>query len=166
MDTLPIITPSLKLVPRSRKELLAWVETLPPEVRVEISPDWLARLHDEQSADPWTLGFSIVRLADAASVGQCGFKGPPNADGLVEIAYGIDPPHQGRGYATEAATAMTTYALRSAQVRRVIAHTLPEQSASTRVLAKSGYRNIGEVVDPEDGLVWRWEYDQQSSGSP
>src|SRR5689334_13411317 len=113
MDTSLITTPSLKLVPRSREELLAWVETLPPEVRVEVSPDWLARLHDEQSADPWTLGFLIVRLADEATVGHCGFKGPPNAEGVVEIAYGIDPPHQGRGYATESAQAMTVYAFRS-----------------------------------------------------
>jgi RimJ/RimL family protein N-acetyltransferase len=26
-----------------------------------------------------------------------------------------------------------------------------------RVLAKCGFQHIGEVIDPEDGLVWRWE---------
>jgi hypothetical protein len=25
------------------------------------------------------------------------------------------------------------------------------------VLAKSGFQQLGEVVDPDDGLVWRWE---------
>ncbi len=29
--------------------------------------------------------------------------------------------------------------------------------ASGRVLIKCGFRRIGEVIDPEDGLVWRWE---------
>ena len=34
---------------------------------------------------------------------------------------------------------------------------LPEATASTRVLRKCGFVHIGEVVDPEDGPVWRWE---------
>jgi RimJ/RimL family protein N-acetyltransferase len=42
-------------------------------------------------------------------------------------------------------------------VRRAIAHTLPEANASGRVLAKCGLRFVGEVIDPEDGSVWRWE---------
>ena len=75
----------------------------------------------------------------------------------MEIAYGIAPEHQGKGYATEAAEALTAYAFGSGQVRVVRAHTLPESNASGRVLTKCGFRNIGEVIDPEDGLVWRWE---------
>ena len=45
----------------------------------------------------------------------------------------------------------------SAAVRRVVAHTLPEKNASTRVLEKVGMRLLGEVMDPEDGRVWRWQ---------
>ena len=30
-------------------------------------------------------------------------------------------------------------------------------NASTRVLTKCGFRHIGQVIDPEDGPVWRWE---------
>jgi RimJ/RimL family protein N-acetyltransferase len=48
-------------------------------------------------------------------------------------------------------------ARRSAAVRRVIAHTLPETNASTRVLEKVGMTFVGEVMDPEDGRVWRWQ---------
>jgi RimJ/RimL family protein N-acetyltransferase len=39
----------------------------------------------------------------------------------------------------------------------VCAHTLPQPNDSTRVLARCGFRHAGEVTDPEDGLVWRWE---------
>jgi RimJ/RimL family protein N-acetyltransferase len=49
------------------------------------------------------------------------------------------------------------YAFGISEVRVVRAHTLPEENASTRVLAKCGFRQVGEMVDPEDGLVWRWE---------
>jgi RimJ/RimL family protein N-acetyltransferase len=76
---------------------------------------------------------------------------------MVEIAYGIHPDQQGRGYATEAAAALVSYAFTQSNVRLIRAHTLPEPNASTRVLTKCGFKHIGEVVDPEDGLVWRWE---------
>jgi hypothetical protein len=42
-------------------------------------------------------------------------------------------------------------------VRTVIAHTLPEENASTRALRGNGFAHAGEVIDPEDGRVWRWE---------
>jgi RimJ/RimL family protein N-acetyltransferase len=76
---------------------------------------------------------------------------------MVEIAYGIATDHQRKGYATEAAEALVAYAFSSGQVRVVRAHTLAEANASTRVLVKCGFRQVGAVVDPEDGLVWRWE---------
>ena len=85
------------------------------------------------------------------------FKGPPDGEGMVEIAYGVVPAYEGRGFATEAAAALTEYAFDSGDVRLVRAHTLPERNASTRVLEKNGFALVGEVVDPEDGPVWRWE---------
>jgi RimJ/RimL family protein N-acetyltransferase len=106
---------------------------------------------------PWIHGFSIVHRETNANVGSCGFKGPPDVDAAVEIAYGVEPDHQNRGYATEAAQALTDYAFASGRVSLVRAHTLPERNASTRVLTKCGFAFVGEVIDPEDGRVWRWE---------
>jgi hypothetical protein len=40
--------------------------------------------------------------------------------------------------------------------KRVVAHTLPQQNASTRVLERLGFARIAEVR-AEDGVVWRWE---------
>jgi hypothetical protein len=42
-------------------------------------------------------------------------------------------------------------------VKLIRAHTLPQINASTRILTKCGFDRIGEMIDPEDGLVWRWE---------
>jgi ribosomal-protein-alanine N-acetyltransferase len=80
----------------------------------------------------------------------------------VEIAYGLAPAYQGRGYATEAAQELVARTFASGLVRRVIAHTLPEQNASTRVLSRCGFARVGELIDPEDGLVWRWEKHQEA----
>jgi RimJ/RimL family protein N-acetyltransferase len=123
----------------------------------DVSPAWLAALAAATTTDPWTHGFALVHSADRLVIGGASFKGPPDADGMVEIAYGVAPGYRGKGFATEAAQALVEYAFASGRVRLVRAHTLPEPNASTRVLTKCGFRWVGEVVDPEDGLVWRWE---------
>jgi ribosomal-protein-alanine N-acetyltransferase len=63
----------------------------------------------------------------------------------------------GKGFATEAATALVDFASSSDRVRTVCAYTLPEMNASTRVLEKCGFRKTGEIFDSENDLVWRWE---------
>lgn len=126
----------------------------------EVSPDFVARQQAAAGADIWLHGFAIVEPAEGLVIGLCGYKGPPTQDGSVEIAYGLAPAYRGRGYATEAAQELAKRAFDSGRVRRVIAHTLPESNASTRVLSRSGFLRLGEVVDPEDGLVWRWERKQ------
>lgn len=123
----------------------------------DVSSRWLEGLRSASAPDPWRHGFFVVDRERRAVVGTAGFKGAPDADGMVEIAYGIVPSCEGRGYATEAATALVRFALGSGAVRLVRAHTLPAANASTRVLLKCGFRHTGDVVDPEDGPVWRWE---------
>ena len=152
-----IATASLDLVLQSPEEVLAWVASLPPADRAEVSPDWIARVRETPEGDPWSLGYTAVERASGAAVGGCFYKGPPDADGVVEVAYGIDPPHRGRGYATEAAGALAGFALASGRVRLVRAHTKLDGGASMRVLDKCGFRRVGEIMDPEDGLVCRWE---------
>ncbi len=154
-----IRTDRLRLVLETTEEVLGRIEAMSPAERAEVSPEWLARLRASTADDPWTHGFSMVDRADGRVIGSCGYKGPPGPDGVVEIAYGVDPAHRGRGYATEAARALVAFAFGSGRVRLVLAHTLPEPNASMAVLRKCGFTWVGEVVDPEDGSVWRWEKD-------
>jgi RimJ/RimL family protein N-acetyltransferase len=123
----------------------------------EVSPVYLQTLRAASGPDPWAIGFAIVHRADRVAIGACGFKGAP-CDGHVEIAYGIVPTRQGQGFATEAARALVGFALADGRVGLVLAHTAPQSNASTRVLRTIGFRTTGQVVDPEDGPVWRWEY--------
>jgi len=153
----PILSQHLELIAQTRDEMLAFIDAMSPDDRNQVSDDYLALLRASAPVDPWIHGFVIKRHGKDAPIGNCAFKGPPGADGAVEIAYGINEDQRGRGFATEAAAALTNYAIASGRVRVVRAHTLPEANASTHVLTKCGFEKTGEVIDPEDGLVWRWE---------
>jgi len=175
-----IETAHLTLRPYSPDQLLALIEQ--PErfeavagfpaadglrqfmVSDDVSLDWLPGLRASRGRppDPWVDGFAVVHRDGGVIIGNAGFKGPPDQGGMVEIAYGIVPAFEGRGFATEAATALVAFAFASERVRLVRAHTLPAYNASTRVLAKCGFHFVGDVVDPDDGPVWRWERRAQS----
>jgi RimJ/RimL family protein N-acetyltransferase len=96
-------------------------------------------------------------------VGLGGFKGPPSSDGVVEIGYAIAPAFQGRGLATDAVAQMVRRAFDDVEVRAVDAHTLGSANPSTRVLEKSEFRKIGEVSDPDDGVIWHWRRERAPS---
>jgi RimJ/RimL family protein N-acetyltransferase len=160
MTAMPLHTERLRLVPSTPEEVRAQIARMDARDKAELSAEWLTRLDAATTIDPWVLGFSIVLAATGGVIGTCGFKGPPDSDGMVEIAYGIAPEHQNQGYATEAAAELVRFALGSAQVRVVRAHTLEEAGASARVLEKCSFRLNGQVMEPDDGLVWRWEITQ------
>ena len=106
---------------------------------------------------PWG-AYLAADPARGMVIGTCAFKNIPDAGGHAEIAYFTFAEFEGKGYATAMASALIALARDAAPDVRVIAHTLPEVNASGSVLTRVGMRRIGEVVDPEDGLVWRWEH--------
>src|SRR5262245_43947942 len=84
-------------------------------------PPWLCYLAEEQGA--W--------------IGTCGFTGPPS-NGEAEIAYFTFPGNEGRGVATRMATALLALSASdvASQGIALIAHTMPEEGASTTILRK------------------------------
>ena len=147
---------NLELVARTPDEVRAMIDAMAPEAKAQLSADWLALFEASSRSDPWVHGFVVRDRATGLVVGEGGFKGPPR-DGVVEIAYGTAPEHRGKGYATDTAAALVAYAFGHDDVRVVLAHTLPDSSASQRVLVKCGFARAGDFIDPDDGLVWRFE---------
>jgi RimJ/RimL family protein N-acetyltransferase len=135
-----------------------WVAEGLREQLLSASPDFMTRLESAKQPDPWQFGFAVIHRADNMLIGMGGFPGPPDSEGVAEIAYGIAPSYQAKGYATEVARALIEFASRDTNVRTVCAHTLAETNASTRVLEKCGFVKVGEAIDSENNLpVWRWE---------
>ncbi|HYO99330.1 MAG TPA: GNAT family N-acetyltransferase [Pyrinomonadaceae bacterium] len=122
----------------------------------EVVEQTLTNVHGGSEEAPWG-GYLGVDDETRAVIGTCAFRSPPAEDATVEIAYFTFPAYEGQGYATTMASKLIETASLAPEVRRIIAHTLPEPNASTRVLEKIGMRFAGEVIDPEDGRVWEWE---------
>jgi ribosomal-protein-alanine N-acetyltransferase len=76
-------------------------------------------------------------------IGDGGFKGPPDDDGVVEIGYSLLQPYRNRGYTTEAVKALVSWAFQHPQVTRVIAEAQLGNIASIRVLQKAGFNEAG-----------------------
>jgi RimJ/RimL family protein N-acetyltransferase len=108
--------------PFSREEVRRWIEHS-------------MRLYRERGFGMW-----MVSLADTGEfVGECGLV-PQQVEGAteIEVAYRILPAYQGRGLATEAASACRDLARDVLGLDRLIALIDPRNSASQRVAAKLG----------------------------
>lgn len=82
----------------------------------------------------------LVVLPHGDVVGECGWKGPPDAGGAVEIRYGLGAGARGRGVGTEAVGLLVAWTERQPGVGSVVAQVLPGDEASSRVLRRLGFQ--------------------------
>lgn len=100
--------------------------------------------------------FVLVDRSLALAVGLMGSKGSISDQGDLEIGYGLNPEHWGRGYATEALRALLPHWQATPGVRRVTAATSVFNAASARVLEKCGFVRVGEDWNEDDGPLLLW----------
>jgi RimJ/RimL family protein N-acetyltransferase/uncharacterized damage-inducible protein DinB len=158
-------TERLELVPATPELLTAALATpvaLSAALRARVPDTWppefldapaleftRERLASDSAQAGWWMYFVV--LPDAGSrvlIGAAGYKGPPTADGVVEVGYGIVSDHRRRGYASEVVRELVAHAFAGPGVRRVIAETLPELTPSIGVLRKCGFEPVGEGSEP------------------
>jgi RimJ/RimL family protein N-acetyltransferase len=131
------------------------------EYLVGPEPRGVWRMRSEQcESDPgaaaWVTGI-VWDEQNSFAAGAAGFHEPPDADGMVEIGYGIDPAFRRRGYARAALEALLARAAREPDVRRVRVSIRPDNVASSGLALRYGFRQIGEQWDDEDGLELVYE---------
>lgn len=106
--------------------------------------------------------WSVVETASNRLVGQAGladFKRDmsPNIEGVPEAGYVFSPAVHGKGYATEAMTAVMHWADQALDAPRHCAIIAPDNAASIRVAEKLGFGEREEVVfnGQPTLLLWR-----------
>lgn len=126
--------------PKSRDQALAWIA-------------WNQRLYREHGFGLW-----LLTLHDTGEfVGDCGLT-PQQVDGVaeIEVGYHVRAALQGRGLATEAATACRDYARDVLMVDRLIAIIDPRNRPSQRVAEK-----LGLLVERDGDNHGRWHSPQR-----
>jgi RimJ/RimL family protein N-acetyltransferase len=127
----------------------------PPQFNGPETRDWMRGLMRKHPDEPGYAGWYLI--ANGELVGTIGYKGPPDADGLVEIGYAIVDERHRLGYASAGVALLTKRALEDPRVRVIAAETLPDGAASQGVLLKAGFARTGSRIDADDGEVWRYE---------
>ena len=107
---------------------------------------------DEPFWRPW-----FVRLSGGPLIGTVGHKGPPDANGYVEVGYTIVTSCWRQGYASEALATLIHWVASTGRVRGVCAHTLAGDPASSGVLRRNGFALVSTLTDPDDGEIDRYE---------
>jgi RimJ/RimL family protein N-acetyltransferase len=107
---------------------------------------------------PWVTGI-LVDDQTGEVVGGAGFHGAPDADGMVEVGYGVDPAYRRRGYARAALLLMLERARQHPAVRTLRVTVSPDNVASLGLVAQLPFVEVGEQWDDEDGLETIFELD-------
>jgi ribosomal-protein-alanine N-acetyltransferase len=124
----------------SSPEVLRYLPPFPP-----ISLEQAARAIERRVKMEAELGyapFMIVRKDGDEFIGSGGVV-PVKETSDVEIAYHFLPSAWGKGYATEAATAILAFGFENARLNEIIGLAYPDNVASWRVLEKVGMRFVG-----------------------
>jgi RimJ/RimL family protein N-acetyltransferase len=116
--------------PKTRDEAQGWI-------------DWNQRLYRDEGFGLWT----VTLRSTGEYVGDCGLTiQKPEGKREIEVGYHVRPDLQGKGYATEAATACRDYAAKVLGVGRLIAIIHPDNLPSQRVAEKIGLRQERELT--------------------
>lgn len=105
----------------------------------DMAADWIARQAAQRAAGA---EYCYAIEFEKGFVGTCGLQ--LHADGTREIGYWIGEPYWNRGFATEAASALTERAKARFGGESIVSGHYADNHASGRVLTKLGFRYTGE----------------------
>lgn len=85
---------------------------------------------------------AFLITAHGLVVGDCGWFGPPDPDGVIDVGYGLAPSARGRGIGTEAVRLLLAWATEQG-ARTARAEVLPGNAPSLRLLSRLGFAPSG-----------------------
>jgi RimJ/RimL family protein N-acetyltransferase len=127
-----------------------WERTDPQGVRAEIE-DMAARAPG--SPGGW-VQLSVEDKATGQLVGDVGLSPAEDEPGVIKVGYTISPKFQGKGYATEAVSALVDYAFDVLGADIVRAYASADNAASIRVAEKAGFTLMERMEHRRGDQVW------------
>ncbi|MNO60009.1 Ribosomal-protein-serine acetyltransferase [compost metagenome] len=109
----------------------------------------MIKLLDEFSLDNKAIRFSIIEMESNKIIGSCGYNSLDFENAKAEVGYDIARAFWGRGYASEAISALLDYAFLSLKLNRIEAKVEPENVNSVKVLQKLNFTFEGTLRQSE-----------------
>ena len=162
-------TPRLSLLPCTtelmrqmfeHKAEIQMADGVPSPDRVEVLPTSIEKLQDNPSDLGWFVWLMLHPTAGA--IGELGFGGPPNADGVVEIGYHVARDYRRRGSGFEAVRSLVDWAVEPPKSRWITAYCAEDNTPSKRIVPKLGMQRqeIVDMPDLADREVWKWQLER------
>jgi RimJ/RimL family protein N-acetyltransferase len=114
----------------------------------------LRALRTDPEQLPWRIRLIVERSSNTV-IGSINLKGAPDAEGDVEIGWGLNAEYRSQGYATEAASAVVRWAFQQPGVRSVSATVPDDNDASQRVARRLGLTRTDSTR--RDRPLWTME---------
>ena len=121
----------------------AMAPTWPHAALLGILPVQAGMRDGEERHTAW----AIIDRETTMVIGDIGFHGPPDAEGLIEVGYSVEPAWRRRGMTGEALAGLLAWVEREPGVTGVVARCAPDNVPSIRLLEAHGFRRAGEVGD-------------------
>ena len=114
----------------------------PPLPSIEAASELVSEIHEHFFAGT-LYQWGISRLDDDRVIGTCTLAAISVQHRRAELGFAVARAQWGRGYASEAAEALVTFAFRTLAMHRIEADVDPRNVASIRCLERLGFRREG-----------------------
>ncbi|NHA05720.1 GNAT family N-acetyltransferase [Mucilaginibacter sp. HC2] len=128
----------------------------------------MRELNTDPDYFPWSAR-AVILPEEQVMIGMIRFHSRPDPEYLhayvrdaVELGYWIFKGYQRLRYATEAITALMTWAHTEFGVNKFIASVSPKNSPSLQLVNNMGFTKVGEAMDDVDGLEYVFLYVAES----
>jgi len=148
-----IVTERLTLRPFQAEDASVLHSIANQEHILKWMPDWKSSLEDTKRLIRYFISqyplacksrarvmFAVV--LDDSMIGMVGIGNKKEVDNEIELAYFVSGFHTGKGYISEAATAVSRWALNDLQINYLIAIVETDNLPSQRIVEKCGFEKI------------------------
>jgi len=126
--------------------------TISAELKEAFEQTILPNVADKSKNYLYSTLWTAISKIDNKMIGDLCIVGEPNADGEIEIGYGIYDEFQNKGFMTEVVRGMIEWAKTQPEIKAIVASTEKMNTASFKVLEKNNFIKIGEK-----GSLFHWK---------
>lgn len=113
-------------------------------------PHRIPRIRKDPDAAPYLLRLAVLR-DERVVIGSAGFHMLPDADGMIEIGFGVEPAFRNQGYGKEILMGMWRWVIEQPGVHTLRYTVSPTNAPSQHIIRSLGFTHVGVQEDEEDG---------------